>query len=907
MKKHNLLYFKQIIAILYITTLALSILLTGKTAHAATYSVTNLNDIGAGSLRWAIEQANINPGLDTIQFNIEAAVLCGGGVCTIQPLTPLPALTDGGTTIDGYTQPGASPATAADPAIILIELNGGVVVASSGLTITSANNMIRGLSIGNFSQHGIFVTGAAATGNVVAGNYIGLRADGETIWSNSFDGVMIAFDVQDNLVGGSSPAERNVISANWHGIQIWDDCSGNTISGNFIGTNASGTAARGNTWGITISRDSPNNSIGGDTAGERNLISGNDDYGVMINMSGSINNTVSGNYIGTDVNGTAILANGDAGIILRAPNNLIGGDTVGERNLISGNAADGVEISGSDTMSNTISGNYIGTDVSGTGALANGNAGVFVHEGAQYNLIGGDTEGERNLIAGNVWDGVNIGGSDTVSNTVSGNYIGTNASGAAALGNFAGVYIHSGAQYNSVGPDNLISGNTESGIEISSSGTMSNIVSGNYIGIDANGRSALSNEKSGVFIHNGAQLNVIGLRSSTDDENKRNIISGNSMNGVRISGADTADNMVGGNHIGLDASGTAGLGNTDYGIFIDSGAQSNLIVGNTISANEYGLWIQGENTFFNIIISNNIGTAANGVDAVGNVHDGVRISIDAQANQVIGNTIACNGDDGVAVDTPTAFDNLIWANSIHDNDEMGIHLTNDANHGILPPDIDTAVLDSGTLIVSGAACPDCMVQVFASPDGDGEGQIYLGLGVAGPAGDFDVAVSELPHPYLTATATGTGDGTSEFSAVYTVDLPILDTSTKSADRAEVRPGEILTYTLTLTNTGTIASAATLTDTLPAEVAWVGEYSASAGLLTWDAANNRLLWSGSVGLVAPVTITYQVEVSDSLAAGTVITNTATLSGGLSVEIGPATVTVLEREPQHIYLPLILNND
>ena len=127
-----------------------------------------------------------------------------------------------------------------------------------------------------------------------------------------------------------------------------------------------------------------------------------------------------------------------------ASHNTIGGDTPGERNLISGNGGPGygdgagVWIQDNGTMHNTVSGNYIGTDVNGTSALSN-TSGVWIGEGASYNTIGGDTPGERNLISGNVFEGVGIGCCGTVSNVVSGNYIGTDAAGISALNTLLGI------------------------------------------------------------------------------------------------------------------------------------------------------------------------------------------------------------------------------------------------------------------------------------------------------------------------------------------------------------------------------------------------------------------------------------------------------------------------------------
>jgi len=149
-----------------------------------------------------------------------------------------------------------------------------------------------------------------------------------------------------------------------------------------------------------------------------------------------MSNTVSGNFIGTNVSGTAAISNTGNGVSISggegAQYNVIGGDTPGKRNLISGNGdqgTDGVIIFGAGTTNNTVSANYIGTDVSGATAIANGGSGIYIGYGASHNLVGGDTPGERNLISGNTFDGVAIFDSGTTDNTVSGNYIGTNASG----------------------------------------------------------------------------------------------------------------------------------------------------------------------------------------------------------------------------------------------------------------------------------------------------------------------------------------------------------------------------------------------------------------------------------------------------------------------------------------------
>ncbi len=392
------------------------VLVPRQAARASTYTVTNTQDSGPGSLRWAIDQANANPGADIINFDIPAATDAGcdpgTGVCTIQPATALPTLTDDMTTVDGYTQTGAAPATAASPAMIRIEIDGSSIAADNGIAITSAGNVIRGLAVNRFPWNGIGIGGAGATGNIISGNYIGLDPGGTVDRGNGYDGVFIGLGAQNNLVGGDEPAERNVLSGNeWEGAAIYGSgTTGNTVSGNYIGLGADGLSVLGNTLsGVRIYGGAQDNTIGGDTAGERNVISGNFLEGVRITNEDSTGNIISGNFIGVAADGVTSRGNDVDGVYLHegAQFNQIGGDTPGERNVISGNARYGVSLSGvfGPTGNNTISGNYIGVDATGLAALPNLSNGLYLVY-ADGNLIGGDTEGQRNIISGNEGDGI---------------------------------------------------------------------------------------------------------------------------------------------------------------------------------------------------------------------------------------------------------------------------------------------------------------------------------------------------------------------------------------------------------------------------------------------------------------------------------------------------------------------
>ncbi len=729
---------------------------------------------GATSLREAMCAANNNSGPDSIHFNISDC----DGVCTIQPTIALPILTDDGTTINGYSQPGTAEASDGTPATLLVEIDG-TNVAINGFNITSGGNVIRGLVINRFGWDGIAIGGSTAVGNIISGNHIGTDASGSLGQGNVLGGVFIAYGAQNNIIGGDTSAERNVISGNGEtGVAIYSSGTlSNTISANYIGVDANGTGDLGNTRnGIYIYGGAQANTVGGNTPNERNVISGNDRSGVRIYGSNTMSNTVCGNYIGTAANGTDDLGNSVSGVVITAgaQNNRIGGDTQGERNVISGNDEHGVLISSS--AGNTLSGNYIGTDADGTDDLGNSVSGVVITAGAQNNRIGGDTQGERNVISGNDGSGVEITLADTMSNTVCGNYIGTDKDGAAGLGNtFFGIQIAGGPQNNVIGGDtegerNVISGNGMQGIRIHDS--RGNTISGNYIGIAADGTSDRGNGSDGVEIGSGAQNNTVG----GDAPGERNVISGNDMSGVEIRGSGTTGNTIRGNYIGTDASGTADRGNSEYGVYITVGAQNNTVGGDTpdernvISGNHLsGIVISRSDTMGNTICGNYIGTTANGTGDLGNGWRGIYITNGAQNNTVgPGNIIAHSGNDGVAVSVSSTTGNSITQNSIFSND-MGIHLTDDANGGIAAPLIVTTTV--GSVNIVGTACPSCSVEVFENGDSDGEGETYIGTTTADAGGDFTLTIGSLSDPYLTATATD-GRGTSEFSAVFTATVPL---------------------------------------------------------------------------------------------------------------------------------------
>ena len=291
---------------------------------------------------------------------------------------------------------------------------------------------------------------------------------------NAFSGIGITGS-PSNIIGGFQIGARNLISGNKQsGIAIdGTNSSANSVLGNFIGTDASGSLALGNLFNGVLLSSAPSNRVGGELAGAANLISGNGQRGILIDDAGGNGNQVQGNLIGTDSTGRFDLGNAFAGVWIETAGNLIGGSSTSARNVISGNDQSGVYIFGMAASNNLVQGNFIGTDLNGTAALANSFGGVNVTN-APSNLIGGSVIGAGNLISGNSSRGVYFQGTNARLNRVEGNFIGTDISGSVAIPNSGGVFFF-GSPSNTVGGTvtgaaNLISGNNNVAISIGDPG-----------------------------------------------------------------------------------------------------------------------------------------------------------------------------------------------------------------------------------------------------------------------------------------------------------------------------------------------------------------------------------------------------------------------------------------------------
>ena len=398
--------------------IAAALALLAESLRAATFTVTNIDDSGAGSLRQAILDANAAAGADTIAFNI-----VGSGVHTIVPATGLPVITSP-VTIDGYTQPGSSPNTQDTTqglnTVLRIQISGN---STRCLDVEAADTTIRGLVINGCSTDGIRLQ-TEAVNAVIEGNFIGTDPTGETTDSPDTPQHQIAGQGPSNVrIGGTTPAARNLISGGSYKINLGQggSPSGAVIQGNIIGLNALGTAVipsnQFSGGGISL-QNASNATIGGTTAAARNVISGSGGTGVSMGL-GAGGTVIAGNFIGTDITGTVDFGNGH-GVAVSSADVTIGGSAAGAGNLISGNRGIGVIAGQTAAPFNTVvQGNLIGTDVTGTLPLRNDDRGI--HVGSGSNTIGGTGPGEGNIIAfsGNV--GVYVPGQSA--NTIRGNSI----------------------------------------------------------------------------------------------------------------------------------------------------------------------------------------------------------------------------------------------------------------------------------------------------------------------------------------------------------------------------------------------------------------------------------------------------------------------------------------------------
>jgi hypothetical protein len=682
------------------------------------FTATNKQDSGPGSLRQSIIDADARATPSIIDFDIPGS---GAQTIAVGSTTglPLPDIT-APVTIDGYSQPGASPNTlsAGNNAVLLVQLDGGSAGPNAnGLTITGGNSTVQGLVINRFSGDGIQMTGNGATGNLVAGNYLGTDPSGTVALGNLGNGVTVQIGANKNTIGGTTPGARNVISGNGgNGIYLLDgyvlagnyvtrNTANNVIQGNFIGTDATGNVAVGNgNDGVFLDIVRVSETVGGTAPGAGNLISGNHASGIVVGaFDGSFPGVqpllIQGNRIGTNLAGTAPLGNWLDGIILGADAFLtVGGHAPGAGNLISANGRAGID--GFVANYDTIQGNLIGTDISGMERLGNQPLGIYLGI-SSINVVGGTSPAERNIIAGNSAHQIVI---DRINNS-------------------------------EVVPAD------------------GNVIEGNFIGVNASGATALGGSGAGVYMVDGAVGNIIGGMAP----GAGNVIGGNATAGVLIRNANLQDPTVGGNFveanfIGTDISGSVPLGN-GVGVLLDQGASSNTIGGSATGAG-------------NIIAFNTGGGVVVGDSPADNT---------AVANAIRANSIYANGGLGIDLGNDGVTPNHTGSGTGPNNFQNFPVL---AEFGNASTTVVTGTLNS---LANTTYTLDFFANESPDSSGYGEGQTYLGSTTATTDSSGNATFSVTfnlpfsPTQFITATATDPAGNTSEFAHV--ADLPLAATGT----------------------------------------------------------------------------------------------------------------------------------
>lgn len=318
---------------------------------------------------------------------------------------------------------------------LLIEIDG----SNAGTNIDvfyfdtgSENSQIKGLVIGDFSDSPAI--SLMASDVAVQGNYIGTNSTGTAAKPNeigvNYSGSAGSGTGAGALIGGLNPADRNIISGNTDGSNANASYPSTdwVIQGNYVGVGADGVTAIPNATasgsGALSIDDCEDVLVGGDQPGAANVISGNTSYGIAPHNSPGLQ--IAGNYIGTDYTGTQAVSN-LLGVIISGDqqDSVIGGSAIAERNIISGNTIAGI-LTGNSAGTIQVSGNYIGIDKGGTTTISNG-TGVLI---AGTTILGGSVA-NRNVISGNSIFNVSVQGLEfpSAGSEVSGNYIGTNASG----------------------------------------------------------------------------------------------------------------------------------------------------------------------------------------------------------------------------------------------------------------------------------------------------------------------------------------------------------------------------------------------------------------------------------------------------------------------------------------------
>jgi hypothetical protein len=821
----------------------------GILSHGATFNVTSNADAGAGTLRQAI--LDINATALAAPHTITFTGLTTAALRTIDITSDLPVLTKP-TIIDGYTTPTYAAGT---PVLYLRGVNSGFIFtnsgangstirgiiidqcASYGINLSGVSNItIQGCWIGltngggtpaaavdKVNNHGIFVFncsnitigGTSATdrnvigavvqsgisieggsSNVtITGNYIGTDVGATAARTNGSHGINVV-TASNITIGGTTTNHRNIIAGNTgSGINL-SGATTATVMGNYIGIRNSTTALANGANGVNVLSSSSGVTIGGTTVNHRNIISGNTNTGVNVDIT-SHGTIIKANYIGTNSAGTAAIGNGAHGVYVNNSNNaIIGGSNAIERNVISGNVANGISLENS--SGHIVKGNFLGTSANGLSSIPNNDSGLSMTNVTGL-TIGGVTLMERNVISGNVKYGIYTSNFDN--STITGNYIGVDSTGNAKLkNNMHGVTTHVGSD-NNIRQSNVVGGNgsagTGNGFNIE--GALNNTFYGNYVGIGINGNSNVGNLVQGIRIALSSNNNIIGGTGA----NQRNYVSANGNHAIFFDNGSSS-NIVKSNYVGTDVTGLISRPNGAIGIFMFEGANNNIIggaaanEGNLVAgslATSDGIRIQISSN--NVVYGNVIGLNSNGVASTGfgNTGNGIYILSynylsGAAGSNIIGGTaagqankISQNSLDGVRIESSAGAVgsnfNPILGNKIYCNGLMGINQNSNSsleNQGLAAPVITSRTATS----ISGTATIGNTIHLYTNTTSDGgvkcdcEGETLITSFVVPGTGNWSYThnLGLTIANSMTATQTNASNSTSEFSSCASIPLPV---------------------------------------------------------------------------------------------------------------------------------------
>lgn len=674
----------------------------------------------------------------------------------------------------------------------------GVIILSDDNVVGGDTSASRNIISGNGAGGGVAIAGSGSD-NIIKNNYIG-TVTGTDTFGNSGSGILVAGSASGTIIGGVGDGNI-IVDNNAHGIFMSETTvTGTVVQGNYIGVDATGNAVLGNGQiGLYAQEASV---IGGTGAGEGNIISGNEAEGVI--LAGNGGSTVQGNLIGVDVDGDTDFGNVSDGVQIVSSGNTVGGNTSAARNIISGNNRHGVLILGAVVAEdNVIIGNYIGVGSDGSVDLGNTSYGVHIAAvDAANNTIGGTAAGYGNVISGNGESGIDIE-DDGGSQTIVGNYIGTNAAGTAAVAN-GGAGIRMNSDNNTIGGTttasrNIISGNASAGVILFNNAT-GNTFQNNYIGTNAAGNAAIANTNEGVYITDASTGNFIGVAGFG------NVISGNGTRALWLNGDTTDSNSIQANIIGFAADGTTALANGAVGILILSGDNNSIgtintpsarnIIGNSIA--EPGIYLTaGANG--NTVVNNYVGVAGDGTTVAANASAGIQIQDTAASNTIggaatgAGNTIAAvAGDACVHISWDAGDFNTIRHNSCLNE---GATIMNIMRDGTSNENVDAPTVTAGTSTtsyVAGTATGNTTVDVFV------DGSFTISINVNG-MGEWSYPLATASGSEISAAMT---NGNGSTSATTTPQVTVVDDVTvptvSSLDPADNETGASATGDMIVT-------------------------------------------------------------------------------------------------------------